>query len=99
MGGRGPGWRAFVEHVRTTRGHLPAVERAEVVEAAAAPPGTRSDAVAEFVAKVAERSYAVTDGDVSRLKASGLTEDEIFELIVAASVGAGERRWRAVFGR
>jgi hypothetical protein len=28
-----------------------------------------------------------------------MTEDEILELVVAAAVGAGDRRWRAVFGR
>jgi alkylhydroperoxidase family enzyme len=97
MGRRDPAWRAFVEHVCATRGHLPPDVRAEV--AAASPPAAPSGAIGEFAAKVAERSYAVTDGDVERLKKNGMTEDEILELVVAAAVGAGDRRWRAVFGR
>jgi len=85
-------WRAFVEHVRGTRGHLPPDVRAVVLETAASPPAVPSGAIGEFAAKVAERSYAVTDGDITKLRESGLTEDEILELVVAASVGAGERR-------
>ena len=98
MGVRGPAWRAFVEHVRTTDGHLSAAERGIALDLAATPGRTPSGEVEEFVAKVAERSYAVTDGDIARLREGGLTEDEILELMVAAAVGAGERRWRAVFG-
>jgi len=99
MGVRGPAWRAFVEQIRTTSGHLPATERAAALDDTATAGSTASGAVEEFVAKVAERSYAVTDGDIARLRDSGMTEDEILELVVAAAVGAGERRWRAVYGR
>jgi alkylhydroperoxidase family enzyme len=99
MGGRGPAWRAFVEHVRTTPGHLPADQRAAALDAAASPAGIPSGAMEEFAAKVAQRSYAVTDGDIAGLREGGMTEDEIFEVVIAAAVGAGERRWGAVFGR
>lgn len=99
MGLRGPAWRAFVEQIRTTDGHLPATERAAALDAAAVPGTTPSGDVGEFVAKVANRSYAVTDGDIARLRDSGLSEDEILELLVAAAVGAGDRRWRAVYGQ
>jgi alkylhydroperoxidase family enzyme len=99
MGGRGPAWRAFVEHVRTTPGHLHADQRAEALDAGVAPPTVASGAVGELAAKVAEKSYAVTDGDITRLREDGLTEDEILEIVIAAAVGAGDRRWRAVFGR
>jgi alkylhydroperoxidase family enzyme len=97
MGVRGPAWRAFVEQIRTTSGHLPAPERAAALDATAAPGSSPAGVVEEFVAKVAERSYAVTDGDVTRLRESGMSEDKILELVVAASVGAGDRRWRAVY--
>ena len=98
MGVRGPAWRAFVEQIRTTDGHLPATGRAAALDATATAASTASGEVEEFVAKVAERSYAVTDGDIARLRDSGMSEDEILELVVAAAVGAGERRWRAVYG-
>jgi alkylhydroperoxidase family enzyme len=99
MGVRGPAWRAFVEQIRTTPGHLPAPERAAALDATAIPGRRPAGDVEQFVAKVAERSYAVTDGDVTRLRESGMSEDKILELVVAASVGAGDRRWRAVYGQ
>jgi alkylhydroperoxidase family enzyme len=34
-------------------------------------------------------AYAVTDADVDALKASGYSEDEIFEQTVSAAVSAG----------
>jgi alkylhydroperoxidase family enzyme len=47
--------------------------------------------MASYVAKVRDHSYRIADGDVSALTAAGLTEDEIFELTVAAAVGAALR--------
>lgn len=44
-----------------------------------------------YAATVRQKSYAVTDADVAVLKAAGHTEDEIFEITVAASVGAALR--------
>ena len=44
-----------------------------------------------YVDKVRSHSYRVTDADVAALKASGRTEEEIFEITVAASVGAALR--------
>lgn len=99
MGVRGPAWRAFVEHIRTTRGHLPASERAAALDDTATPGSAPTGEVQEFVTKVAVRSYAVTDGEIARLRDLGMSEDEILELMVAAAVGAGDRRWRAVYGR
>lgn len=48
-----------------------------------------------LVAKVADRSYAVTDEDVAAVRASGLHEDQIFELMVCAAVGAADRQHKA----
>ncbi len=45
-----------------------------------------------YLAKVRERAYSVTDGDVEALKETGLSEDEIFEHTVAVAVGEGLRR-------
>ena len=51
-----------------------------------------SNELAGYVSKVHRHAYEVTDCDVVALRESGLTEDEIFELTVAAAVGAGLRR-------
>lgn len=41
-----------------------------------------------YAAKVRDESYRVTDADVAKLRAVGVSEDEIFEVTVAAAVGA-----------
>ncbi|WNG94222.1 hypothetical protein [Mycobacterium sp. ITM-2016-00318] len=46
-----------------------------------------------LIEKVANRSYAVTDEDVAAVRASGLSEDQIFELIVCAAVGVAGRQY------
>lgn len=56
------------------------------VDAAVAPP------LAAFVDKVTERAYTVSDADVDALRAAGLSEDAIFEAVVATAVGAGLAR-------
>jgi alkylhydroperoxidase family enzyme len=48
--------------------------------------------MAPYLALVRDRAYAVTDADVERLKAEGLSEDEIFEQTVAVAIGQGLRR-------
>jgi alkylhydroperoxidase family enzyme len=48
---------------------------------------------AAYVETVRRNAYRVTDAQVDALRAAGLSEDEIFELTVAAAVAAGlERR-------
>jgi threonine synthase len=42
-----------------------------------------------YLRKVRTGAYAVTDADVDALKASGYSEDEIFEQTVSAAVSAG----------
>jgi alkylhydroperoxidase family enzyme len=47
--------------------------------------------LAVLVQKIRERAYTVTDSDVDRLR-DRYSEDQLFEVIVAAAVGAaGER--------
>jgi alkylhydroperoxidase family enzyme len=52
-------------------------------------------AVARYLDVVRRRAYRVTDEDVERLHAAGLDDDAIFELTVAAALGAGVERLRA----
>jgi hypothetical protein len=44
-----------------------------------------------LVRKIRDRAYTVTDADVDALRAH-YSEDQIFELIVAATLGAAEHR-------
>ena len=48
--------------------------------------------LAGYLEKVRTHAYKVTDGDVDALKATGLSEDEIFEQTVAVAVAEGLRR-------
>ena len=45
-----------------------------------------------YLAKVRDHAYKVTDADVESLKASGLSEDVIFEQTVGAALRQGLRR-------
>jgi hypothetical protein len=46
----------------------------------------------EYAAKVRDASYRITDQDVAALKAARCSEEEIFEVTVAAATGAALRR-------
>lgn len=48
-----------------------------------------------LVNKVARYAYRVTDEDINAVKASGLSEDEIFELVVCAAVGQSSRQYES----
>lgn len=50
--------------------------------------------VAAFVEKIRRHASRVTDKDVADLRASGLTEDAVFELTAAAALGAALVRLR-----
>lgn len=43
--------------------------------------------------KVAHRAYAVTDDDIAAARASGLSEDQIFEIVVCAAIGQADRQY------
>ena len=48
-----------------------------------------------LVEKVANRSFAVTDEDVAATRTAGFSEDQIFELMVCAAVGAADRQYNS----
>jgi alkylhydroperoxidase family enzyme len=50
--------------------------------------------LAVLVQKIRSRAYTVTDGDVDRLRGR-YSEDQLFEVIVAAAVGAAGERLNA----
>ena len=45
-----------------------------------------------YATLVRDRSYRITDTDLAQLSAAGLSDDDIFEVTVAAAVGAALRR-------
>jgi alkylhydroperoxidase family enzyme len=51
-----------------------------------------------YVHKVALHAYKVTDEDVEELKSRGYSEDEIFEITIAAAFGAGLARMEKGLG-
>jgi hypothetical protein len=46
-----------------------------------------------LVDKVALHSDAVTDEDVSAVRALGLSEDQVFEIVVCAAIGQADRQY------
>jgi hypothetical protein len=46
-----------------------------------------------LVDKIAEQPASVTDEDVAAVKAAGLSEDQIFELVICAAVGQATRQY------
>lgn len=74
----------------------PQLRQAVVTRARESAHGATSTALPDhltgYVDKVALHAYKVTDGDVDSLKASGHSEDEIFELTIAAAVGSALER-------
>ena len=48
-----------------------------------------------LISKVAERPIQITDDDFTAVKESGLTEDQIFELVICAAVGQATRQYES----
>jgi alkylhydroperoxidase/carboxymuconolactone decarboxylase family protein YurZ len=48
-----------------------------------------------LVQKVATQAVAVTDRDIAAARESGVTEDQIFEIVVCAAVGQSARQYES----
>ena len=53
-----------------------------------------AEPVRTFVDKVAHRATTVTDADISTLKKAGLSEDQIYEIVVCAAIGQATRQYQ-----
>jgi len=91
-------YRSFHERlinaVLTTPGATPESLRRAVLERAQAPrggPDAVPQALTPYVDTVARHAYKVTDADVAALQ-QGQSDDAIFEITVAAAVGAAMHR-------
>jgi len=77
------------------RGDTPASLRRAVLERAQEARGARDGlppAIAQYVDAVARQAYKVTDADVAALQHGGNSDDALFEITVAAAVGAALHR-------
>ena len=76
---------------------------ARVLDSAATAPGALRRAAFDnagldeptrtLIEKVAHRPVAVTDEDVAAVRAAGLSEDQIFEIVVCAAIGQAGRQY------
>jgi hypothetical protein len=57
--------------------------------------GSGPEQILTYLTKVRDQSYRVSEDDFAALRAEGLSEDTVFELTVAAAVGAASRRLEA----
>ena len=80
--------RAVVTGVLEGEGWAPRAQRRAAFEnvGLVGPLGTLID-------KVAKRPTRITDEDLAVVKASGLSEDQIFELVVCAALGQATRQY------
>jgi alkylhydroperoxidase family enzyme len=53
------------------------------------------DPVRLVVDKIARHAYRVTDEDIDAAKMAGLSEDQIFEIVVCAAIGQATRQYDA----
>lgn len=54
-----------------------------------------SEPLSSLVNKVATHAWQITDEDIDAAKSSGLSEDQIFEIVVCAAVGQSTRQYDA----
>lgn len=81
----------LAEIVSGAAGVLPSAVRRALIAG-----GRVRDELGTLADLVAEDGSGVTDEHVRRLLVSGYSEDMVFECVVAAAVGAGSSRLRAV---
>ena len=83
-----------VENLRYTVLEAPATTD-PALRTAAATGGPLPEPWQSYAATVRDASYKITDTDIDRLTAAGHTEEEIFEITVAAAVGAAVHGFEA----
>jgi len=79
--------KRLVEAVLNTPGDTPGQLRRAVLEQGSIPP-----ALASYVDTVKRHAFKVTDADTAALQSAGHSDDALFEITVAAAVGAALHR-------
>ena len=75
--------RRLVEAALNTPGDTPTGVRRTALER-----GTAPGSLGPYVSNVARHAYKITDTDVAQLRHAGHSDDALFEITVAAAVGA-----------
>ena len=52
-----------------------------------------AEAAGTLVNKVATHAYRVTEEDITAARVSGLSEDQVFEIVVCAAIGQATRQY------
>jgi hypothetical protein len=52
-----------------------------------------SEPVRSLIDKVANNAHRITDEDIAAVRAAGLSEDQIFEIVICAAVGQASRQY------
>jgi hypothetical protein len=82
--------RALVDRVLTGEGRAAAQQRARAFSNDGLPPPLDA-----LIGKVVAWPAWVSEADLAEAKASGCTEDEVFELVICAAVGQSARMYEA----
>ena len=82
--------RALVERVLSDRGAAP-----RQLRLAAFDNDGLDEPIRTLVAKVALSAYKITDDDIAAARASGLSENQIYEIAVCAAVGQASRQYES----
>ena len=84
--------KRLVDAVLNAPGDTPEALRRAVLEHARGAHDGGPPAFTRYVEKVAHHAYRVTDEDVAALHRAGHSDDSLFEITVAAAVGAALHR-------
>lgn len=82
--------RALVDRILKGEGRASPDQRARAFNNAGLPEPLRA-----LLGKVATRSTQVAEADFAAARASGCSEDELFELVICAAVGQSARQYEA----
>ncbi len=82
----------MAEAILETPGDADTELRRAVEAVAAGREAALPDDLRPYVEKVARNAYKVVDADIDRLREAGYSEDAIFELTLAAALGAARSR-------
>lgn len=80
--------RALVARILDGNGESPPMQRRAAFDHAGV-----SGPLGVLVDKVARHAFQVTDDDVAAVRRSGLSEDQVFELVVCAAIGEATRQY------
>ena len=84
--------KRLTDAVINTTGETSAALRQAVLDQAQGEPDGVPPVLHAYVDTVARQAYRVTDGDVQALQRAGYSDDALFEITVAAAVGAALQR-------